>query len=423
MKSAAIIRRMMKITSAFAFLCIHFSSSAQLFTLPSLLDSVDANHPMLKMYDAEIRSMNDAAEGARALEAPTLGAGLWQAPYNTSMWRDSEMQPGQGMLMLSAEQMIMNPRKRRAEYDFMKSMANVETAMRGSARAELRYEARSNYYDLVVLQRKEALLQENIELMQYMLDVMETRFASGMDRVGGYYQVLASLRQAEAMIEMNIGRQRAALQALNALMLRPSSSTITIDTAIVLRDAFALIKDTSDIQAFSSSVAASRQQIELFRSQQRFARSRALPDLGIRFDHMMPFGSMPDQFTLMGMITLPIAPWSSGSYRSAVRSLDNAIEAERFQQQTLIAETAGMFNSMSERFAGMKRQVELYAQQVLPVLRKGLNTTLAAFAENAASTADVLNAWEAYQMSSLTYLDQLQEVLQMQAELEKILEE
>ena len=65
---------------------------AQQMSLPAVMDSIAANHPVVKMYNAEIRSMDAAAKGARSWMPPTVGAGFFMTPYNAKLWqRDGEM--------------------------------------------------------------------------------------------------------------------------------------------------------------------------------------------------------------------------------------------------------------------------------------------------------------------------------------------
>ncbi len=39
------------------------------------------------MYDADIRSMDEAAKGARSWMPTELGAGFFMTPYNPKMWK------------------------------------------------------------------------------------------------------------------------------------------------------------------------------------------------------------------------------------------------------------------------------------------------------------------------------------------------
>ena len=95
---------------------------AQQMSLPAVMDSIAANHPVVKMYNAEIRSMDAAAKGARSWMPPTVGAGFFMTPYNAKLWqRDGEML-GMGSVAVSVEQMFPNRKKLDANEKLMKAM-------------------------------------------------------------------------------------------------------------------------------------------------------------------------------------------------------------------------------------------------------------------------------------------------------------
>src|SRR5437868_4611593 len=90
--------------------------SQEKLTLEDILTSVMANHPELKGFDAQIRSLDEAAKGARNWEPLLLSTGLWMTPYNPSMWkRQSDGSNGMGQYMISAEQMFPNTKMQAAE--------------------------------------------------------------------------------------------------------------------------------------------------------------------------------------------------------------------------------------------------------------------------------------------------------------------
>jgi hypothetical protein len=47
-------------------LTVAFGSRAQTLKLATIIDSVTVSHPVVKMYENEIRSMDEAAKGQRA---------------------------------------------------------------------------------------------------------------------------------------------------------------------------------------------------------------------------------------------------------------------------------------------------------------------------------------------------------------------
>ena len=46
--------------------------------------------PDLKMFDAQIRSLDEAAKGARNWEPPELSTGLWMTPYNPNLMEEAK---------------------------------------------------------------------------------------------------------------------------------------------------------------------------------------------------------------------------------------------------------------------------------------------------------------------------------------------
>jgi hypothetical protein len=53
--------------------------------------TIKTNNPQLKMYDADIQSMDAAAKGAKSWMAPQINTGLFMTPYNVKMWKANEM--------------------------------------------------------------------------------------------------------------------------------------------------------------------------------------------------------------------------------------------------------------------------------------------------------------------------------------------
>ena len=135
------------------------------------------------MYDAQIRSQDAAAKGVRSWSAPEIGAGFWMTPYNPSWWRvDENGNPGMGQFMVSAQQMLPNRRKQDAQANYMQAMSSVATAQKGFTRNQLFAETKRNYYGWVILKRKQAVLRQNENLLQFMQKSAEIRFQYGMDK-------------------------------------------------------------------------------------------------------------------------------------------------------------------------------------------------------------------------------------------------
>ena len=123
---------MKKIISICVLLFVLTSTKAQVLSLENIKDSIQKTHPVLKMYDADIRAMDETAKGAKSWMPPEFGAGFWMTPYNPSMWKagskdmDGNQEPGMGAFMVSAQQMFPNKQRQTAEARYMRAMSSVE---------------------------------------------------------------------------------------------------------------------------------------------------------------------------------------------------------------------------------------------------------------------------------------------------------
>jgi hypothetical protein len=67
-----------------SFLILSFTTaSAQVLSLENILSTIKTDNPQLKMYDADIQSMDAAAKGAKSWMAPQVETGFFMTPYNT----------------------------------------------------------------------------------------------------------------------------------------------------------------------------------------------------------------------------------------------------------------------------------------------------------------------------------------------------
>ena len=125
---------------------------------------------------------------------------------------------------------------------------------------------------------------------------------------------------------------------------------------------------------------------------------------------------------LLGMVSIPIAPWSSKIYKSNVRGMSKEIEAMKSERTSILNELQGTTASMVTEINTLSRQIENYEEHIVPALRKNYETLMLAYEQNKEELPIVIDAWETLNMTQLQYLDQLQQLLVMQVELEKIIE-
>ena len=409
-----------------ASMCLLFSlcQAQQRLDLNTLLNSIERNNPVSRMYEADIRSMDEAAEGARSWMPPEIGAGLFMTPYNTKRWKamDNGIDEGMGSFMISVQQMIPNRGKLKADQAYMLSMSGGAREQHQSALNDLYAQAKKAYYEWVVMEKKKVVVDENEKILEFMIKNAEIRFKNGLEKINAYYKAKAGLGNVQVMRIMLNNKIQQSRITLNTLMNQNKNIDYLIDTIIQIKqysnyvlDSTVFIRNRSDLKAIDREILTNELRIQ---SELRNLK----PQFGLRFEHMFAFGSQPQQFTFMGMVRIPMVPWSSGMTKANIESYKWKTEALNSRRQMIFNEALGMANGMRTEIESKMRQVKLYESNIIPALRNNFKTMLLAYEQNTEELFMLFDAWETLNMTHVEYLDQLEQLLNLQVEFEKILQ-
>jgi outer membrane protein TolC len=392
-------------------------------TLDSIFSIITNNHPGLKNYDAQIRSLDEAAKGARNWEPPQLSTGLWMTPYNPNLWKkQNDGGSGMGQYMISGEQMFPNKKMQNAEQKYMQNLSAVEKEKKNASINELYAAAKQNYYQWITIDKKLAVLDQNEKILDFMIKNAELRYKNNLGKISSYYKAKASLGNIQSMRIMLENEMVQKRIILNSLMNRDKNADFDIDTIYIIKEYSGYMFDSTAFINSRSDIKAVERDIELAFLQQDIERVKLKPMFGVRFDHMFGFGGFPMQYSLMGMVKLPMARWSSRASKANVESLKWKVESLNQQKQTIINEAAGMAYGMRNEIISRQRQIKLFEENIIPALRRNFQTMQLGYEQNTEELFELYDAWETLNMTQLQYLDQLQQLLLMQVELERILE-
>ncbi|MBG8555845.1 TolC family protein [Hymenobacter guriensis] len=395
--------------------------------LDSVLQRVERRNPAVQQYAYQARAKEAAVAGYNSWEAPKVSAGLWMTPYNQAKARElSGAGPNQlqGQAIVSVEQMIPNPAKQRARREYLSSQSAAVLADRQYRVVQLRAQAKTLYVEQAVLTKKLAVLDENEELLRFLIKLAEARYP--------YNQAtLPSIYDAKARLEMHLNdhRQADALAAqnqimLNTLMNRPRSEAFAVDTAVLNTAAHALAPvDTAALAGRRSDVRSLDRALTTVRLSQQLEASRRLPDFGVQFDHMPFLGTGANQFTLMGSVSLPLVPWAAREYRANTAALGFEAQALRKQREDVLNEASGRLASLQTDLTLRADQTRAFERRILPALRRSYQATMLAYEQNTGQLFQVLEAWTTLKRTRLEYLDNVQQQLTQQIAYEKELEQ
>jgi cobalt-zinc-cadmium efflux system outer membrane protein len=396
------------------------SAQGQILSIDTVVAIIEQNNPGLNQYDTRVRAFDEYARGATSWMAPMVGVGTFMTPYN----RERAMHENEkGAWMFSVEQEIPNPAKLNASRDMLQSKADIEKQTKALVYNELRAEAKMLYYQWLIDEKKATILKNNTELMELLLKLARIRHRYNQGTLGTIYQAEGRIAEVENMLletEASIEDKRARLIALMGIS---PESPIMIDTATDIQFTLAtVVEDTASLRERRSDVRQIEESIEVMRLNQQLQRSMAKPDFKIRFDHMNAIGDMPNQFSAMAMISIPIAPWSSKSYKSEVKGMQYEIDAMKRNQEAILVATRGALNSLVKKIERTQQQLDRYETKVIPALSKNYQTLVIAYEENREQLPMVIDGWEAMNMAQLDYLDKLNEYYMMIVAYEKELE-
>jgi outer membrane protein TolC len=416
------MKRKLIILSSFILLAV-FTQAQEKLNLDTIFSAIKNNHPDQKSFDAQIRSLDEAAKGARNWDPPELATGLWMTPYNPNLWKkQNNGNTGMGQYMISAQQMFPNRKRLDAEQNYMQAMSSIEKEKKNASLNELYAAAKQNYYQLIIIKKKLAVIDQGEKLLDFMIKNAELRYKNNLGKLSSYYKAKASLgniQNMRIMLENEIVQRRIAL---NTLMNRDKRIAFDIDTTYTIKEFSNYEFDSTSFISTRSDLKAVDRDIQLTFLQQQIEKAKLKPEFGIRFDHMFGFGGFPMQYSLMGMVKLPMAKWSSRASRANVESLKWKTESLNYEKQRIINEASGMAQGMQNEIEAKKKQIKLFEENIIPALRKNFQTMQLGYEQNTEELFTLYDAWETLNMTQLEWLNQLQQLLLMQAEIERILE-
>jgi outer membrane protein TolC len=398
-----------------------YANAQEVLKLDDIFSLIQKNHPEMTMYDAQIRSLDEASKGAKSWSPPEFGAGFFMTPYNVGLTKSTPTKKGMGAFMVSATQMFPNKKEQDANALYLQSLSTVDKEKKQFSLNDLYAEAKKNYYDWLVIEKKIAVINQNEKLLNFMIQSTELRYKNNLGKLNAYYKAKAALGKIENQREMLTNQETQNQINLNTLMNRDKNEKFIVDTNYTIKnynrvDSNYLIETRSDLKAVAQDLKINQLQLNLEKTKQ-------LPQFGISYNHMFAFGHSPWLFSLMATVKIPLAPWSAGAYKANIESLKWKDQSYEAQRETIINEATGEAEGLLASIQSKKRQLQLFETNIIPALQRNYQVMQLAYEQNTGELFELFDAWETLNMTQLDYLDQLQELLNLQVQMDKILEQ
>ena len=383
--------------------------------LDTILRRIDNNNILLQSYELRAEAFKYSADASTAWMAPMVGVGTFMTPYPGQM----KMEPSDaGQLMLRLEQDIPNRSKLNARKRYIESQGRVERANRRITLNDFKAQAKRLYYTWLVAEQRIKVLEQNERIMAMMKKIEEVRYPYNRSQLGGVYRAEAKIEENRNMMRMQEGEIARSRAYLNGLMNRPGNEIFEIDTTNkpvfipVIHDSASLLV-RGDIIKMNESISSMDLNIQSMRQQWK-------PDFKIQYDHMYPLDAMmPNQYSIMGMISIPLAPWASKMYKSEIKAMQSNIQAMQKERSAMLQETQGMLYGMQYEILSMQKRIVAMEEKVIPALQKTLDANFINYQENKLQLTVVIDSWEALTMMQLDLLNEKLKFYQMIVDHEK----
>ena len=394
-----------------------FAQQKEVLSLQEIIEKIDSNNILLKTYGLRAEGYRYSADAATAWMPPMVGVGSFMTPYPFQKIMDGS---DKGSVMLRLEQEIPNGKKLQAKKNYIQSQGNIENANRAVTLNDLKAQAKTQYFNWLIALEKINVIRQNEKVLETMKKIEEVRYPYNQTQLSTVYRAEAEIQKNRNMLLMPQGDIAKAKAYLNSLMNRPGNTDFRIDTtyeppfvAAGVYDTTSLATQRKDVLQMNESIRSMQLNIEAMKFERK-------PTFRLQFDHMSPLsGMMPKAYSVMGMVSIPIAPWSKKMYQSEIRSMQSNISAMESERAAMLQETQGMLYGMQAQIQTMQQRIRSMEKKVIPALQKTFDASFITYQENKLTLTVVLDNWEALNMMQLDVLDEKQKLFQMIVDYEK----
>ncbi len=393
-----------------------FSQQIPVLSLDTILQRIDQNNILLESYALKAEGFKSSADAATAWMAPMIGAGTFMTPYPFQKVMDAR---DKGSIMLRVEQDIPNRTKLNAKKNYLWSLGNIENATRSVTLNDFKAQSKKLYYSWLVAEQRIKVLEQNERIMLTMKKIEELRYPYNQSQLGNVYKIDARIEENKNMMRMQEGEIAKSRAWLNSLMNRQGNEVFSIDTSFTpvfnpsLNDTATLASVRGDVLKMNAGIQSMQLNIDAMNAEKK-------PGFKIQFDHMNSFDKMmPKAYSVMAMMTIPIAPWSSKMYKSEVKAMQYNVQAMEKERSAMLQETQGMLYGMQYEIQSMQKRIQGMETKIIPSMQKSLDVNFLNYQENKLQIPVVIDSWEAWNMLQMELLDEKLKLYQMIVDYEK----
>lgn len=257
--------------------------------------------------------------------------------------------------------------------------------------------AGKSFFSYQYLARAEATTAENVNLVQGLLDVVNSRYRAGTATQADLLKLQTELERQRNMLQDIQAEKQSAIAEINALLDRPAEAPLgppaTNDLSLI----------SSDLSSFTAKALLSRQEVNMQDAKLRRAaaairmgevmnRPLATQGYSLFEREMMPEASTGESRPSYGLETKTQDRPAFAQAEAYLAEMRRRLAAEEATLNQVKAETRAMAKTYLQDLDIARREVELVREIVLPQSRSAYETDLSAYTAGQVSFLDLLDA-------------------------------
>jgi outer membrane protein TolC len=290
------------------------------------------------------------------------------------------------------------------------------------------YQVKEAYFEYYYITRRNAILKENVQLLEQMEGVIQAKYRTGTASYANLVKIQVELDKLQNRLKSVIDASEPIKARLNAALNRPLHATLPIPKEIpgesesldLSRDRLVSLLKKNNPGLMSMDSMAAREQINI-----KLAKKNYYPDFSIGLDYMVTGESlMPgivdsgkDPIAAMVSIRLPL--WFSKN-KAAVKEANARYRAVLNEKKEVENNLLVRLEMVFFKYRDAGRKMALYRKTLIPRANQALEVTRSAFEAGKADFLDFIDSQRTLLAFELEYEEARTRRAQRLAELQMI---
>ncbi len=306
--------------------------------------------------------------------------------------------------------------------------ANAEKQTYENLKLDLFYRVKEAYFDYYYITRMITILKENVQLLEHLESVIETKYRTGTALYANLVRIQVERDKLENQLKSSVdvlepvkAKLNTALnRSLNAPLPTPKKIPMEPEPLELSRDGLIELLRKNNPGLKSMDFMAAKEEINI-----KLAKKNYYPDFSIGVDYMitdearMPGVSDSGKDPLAAMVALQLPVWFKKN-KAAVKEANARYRAVLNEKKEVENNLLARLEMVFFRYRDAKRKMALYKETLIPRAQQALEVTRSAFEAGKANFTDFIDSQRMLLAFELEYEEARTRRAQRLAELEML---